>query len=73
MRDPEDFTACSRLADPLVAKATKQELADVARLTALIIRWYHEKYGNVPKQTLLRMVRAETLDEEMKRLLLHGT
>ena len=34
--------------------------------------YYHEKYGDVPQETLLGMVRAETLDEETKRLLLHG-
>ncbi len=72
MSDPGDFTACSRLADELIDKTTKQELAEVARPLALIIGCYHEKYGDVPKETLLRMVRAETLDEGTKRLLLHG-
>jgi hypothetical protein len=72
MSDPGVFTACSRLAGELIDKTTKQELADVARPLALIIGWYHEKYGDVPKETLLRIVPAETLDEGTKRLLLHG-
>jgi hypothetical protein len=38
----------------------------------LNIGYYHEKYGDVPQDKLLEMVRAETLDEETKRLLLHG-
>ncbi len=72
MSDPGDFTACSRLADELIDKTTKQALADVARLLSLIIGWYHEKYGGVPQETLLKMVRVESLNEETQRLLLHG-
>ena len=72
MSDPEDFTAYTRLADELIDKATKEELADVARLLALNIGWYHEKYGDVPQDILLRLVRAETLSDEAQRLLLHG-
>jgi hypothetical protein len=31
-----------------------------------------EKYRDVPQETLLGMLRAETLDEKTKRLLLRG-
>jgi hypothetical protein len=72
MEDASDFTPYARLADELIEKATKDQLADVARLLALNIGYYHEKYGDVPQETLIRMVRAETLSEESKRLLLHG-
>ena len=72
MSDPEDFTAYTRIADELIDKATKDELADVARLLALNIGWYHEKVGDVPQDILLRLVRAETLGDEAQRLLLHG-
>jgi hypothetical protein len=68
----EDFTAYARLADDLMEKATKDQIADVARLLALSIGYYHGKSGDVPKEEVLRMVRAETLDAETKRLLLHG-
>jgi hypothetical protein len=70
--DASHFTAYAHLADELIEKATKDQLADVARLLALNIGYYHEKYGDVPQETLIRMVRAETLSEESKRLLLHG-
>jgi hypothetical protein len=68
----EDFAAYARLADALIERASKDQLADVARLLALNIGWYHQRYGDVPQETLLRMVRAETLTEETQALLLHG-
>jgi len=70
--EAEDFAAYARLADDLITKASKKELADVARLLALNIGWYHKRYGDVPQEELLGMVRAENLNDESKRLLLHG-
>ena len=72
MEETADFAAYSRLADELIGKATKEQVADVARLLALNIGYYHEKYGNVPQEILVGMVRAETLSDESKQLLLHG-
>jgi hypothetical protein len=72
MSAPEDFSAYSRLADALIERASKDQLADAARLLALNIGWYHQRYGDVPQETLLRMVRAETLTEETQVLLRHG-
>jgi hypothetical protein len=42
------------------------------RILALNIGWYHERYGDVPQEDLLRMVRRETLGEDGKRLVLLG-
>ena len=67
-----EFSAYSRLADELIEKADKEQLADVAQLLALNIGYYHEKYGDVPQEELLRLIRAETLDETTQKLLLHG-
>jgi len=72
MSNPDDFAAYARLADDLINRATKEQVADVARLLALNIGYDHEKYGDVPQEELLGMVRAETLDDEGRRLLLHG-
>ena len=67
-----DFAPYARLAGELIGKATKEQPAEVAQLLALNIGYYHVKYGDVPQEELLRMVREETLDEEAQRLLLHG-
>jgi hypothetical protein len=72
MSNGDDFRADSQIADELIAQADKDELADVARRLALNIGYYHEKYGDVPQEELLRLVRAETLDERTAQLLLQG-
>ena len=45
----EDFVSYTRLADDLIEQASKAQLADVARLLALNIGWYHERHGDVPQ------------------------
>jgi hypothetical protein len=67
----EVFAAYARLAAQMIAGATKEQVAEVARLLALNTGWYHERYGDVPQEELLRMVRGETLDED-GRLRLDG-
>ena len=68
----EDFVSYTRLAADLIEQASKDQLADVARLLALNIGWYHHRYGDVPQEELLKLVRVETLGEDGKCLLLHG-
>jgi len=72
MAESDDFPAYARLADQLIERATKDQLADVARLLALNIGYYHQRYGDVPQDILLKMVRAEALDEETLTLLSSG-
>ena len=72
MTEPDDFIAYARVADELIDKATKDQLAEVARLLALNIGWYHERYGDVPQDELLAMIKGEMLDDDGKRLLQHG-
>ena len=45
-----DFPAYARLADALIERATKDQLADVARLLALNIGYYQQRYGDVPQE-----------------------
>ena len=72
MPDATDFPAYTQLADQLIERTTKDQLADVARLLALNIGWYQQRYGDVHQETLLKMVKAETLDEETLTLLSVG-
>jgi hypothetical protein len=72
MAEPEDFVAYTRLADQLIERATKDQLADVVRLLALNIGYYQQLYGDVPQETLLKTVRAETLDEDTLALMVAG-
>jgi hypothetical protein len=72
MTEPEDFIAYALTADDLIAKASKDQLAEVAKLLALNIGWYHQRYGDVPQEQLLAMVRGDDLTEDGQHLLLHG-
>lgn len=72
MADLDDFPAYARLADQRIEQATKDHLADVARLLALNIGWYQQRYGDVPQEALLQMVRAESLNDDTLALLSAG-
>jgi len=72
MPAPDDLPAYARLADRLIDRATREQLADVAKLLAINIGWYQRKYADVPHETLLKMVKAESLDEETLTLLSSG-
>jgi hypothetical protein len=72
MTADQDFPSYAALADALIERATKDQLADVARLLALKIGWYQHRYGDVPQDALLKMARGETLDEETLALVSSG-
>ena len=72
MEELDDFAAYNHLADSLIERASKEQLADVARLLALNCGYYQTRYGDVPQDVLLRMVRAEHLDSETATLLVAG-
>ena len=72
MAELDDYLAYARIADQLIERATKDQLADVTRLLAINIGYYQQRYGDVPQDVLLRMVRAEALDDETLALLSAG-
>jgi len=72
MNEVERFAAHARVADELIDRATKEQLADVARLLALNCEDYQTKCGDVPQEVLLRMVKAEKIDGETAPVLLSG-
>ena len=72
MQDAPALVAHARLADERIERAMKIPLADVAPLLALNIGDDHQRYGDVPQEILLKMVRAEQLDEETFALLCAG-
>jgi hypothetical protein len=59
MQDAPAWIAHARLADERIEHATKTQLADVAPLLALNIGDDHQRAGDVPREILLKMVRAE--------------
>jgi hypothetical protein len=72
MAELDDFAAYSRLADNLIERTAKEQLADVARLLALNCSYYQTRFGDVPQDVLLGMVKAEAPEPETATLLIAG-
>jgi hypothetical protein len=60
------------LADRLIADASKDDVAEAARLLALNVAHYQLKYGALPINDFADMLRAQTIDPETAKLLSAG-
>ncbi len=60
--------AYMRLADELVANATKDDLAECARILALNVAHYASQYGELPIEERLDFLHAIHLSEEQAKL-----
>jgi hypothetical protein len=72
MDDIDDFRTFYELADRIIADATKDDVAEAARLLALNVVRYQLKYGALPFENFADMLRAQTIDLETARLLSAG-
>lgn len=69
MADLSIFQNYYRLADKLIEDATKEQLAECARLLALNLAHYQGKFGQVPLEDTLAILGA-TEPNEMQAVLL---
>lgn len=60
------------LTDQLIEKATKQQVAETARLLAVNLSHYQMKYGELPLQETLSLTNIEKLNAEQTDLLVNG-
>lgn len=60
------------LADQLIEKATKQEIAETARLLAVNLAHYKMKYGELPLDETLAMIAIEKPNAEQTEMLVNG-
>lgn len=60
------------LTDQLVEKASKQELAETARLLAVNLSHYQMKYGGLPLDDQLAMIDIEKPNAEQTEMLVNG-
>lgn len=72
MADLSDVQQYYRLADALIENASKEQLAECARLLALNLAHYQERYGELPLDEILAMVNAVEPNEEQALLLRDG-
>jgi len=69
MSDLKTFATYYKLADALIEKVTKDDLAETARLLAMNIAHYQSKYGELPlDETLAMLGQASPNDEQLKLL-----
>jgi hypothetical protein len=67
-----EFRAYWQLSEDLIADATKEELAEVARILGMQAAHYARKYGELPIPDMTHLL-ASTTDEESVTLLRDGT
>jgi len=72
MSDISEFEQYYRLADRLIADATKKDLAECARLLALNLAHYQGKFGEVPLEDTLAILDATEPNDEQAVLLRDG-
>lgn len=73
MADISTFDQTYELADMLIKRATKEQLAECARLLALNLAHHQTKHGEVPVDQTLALLRTFGPNEEHVNLLVDGT
>jgi len=72
MADLSGFQEYYRLADALIANASKEQLAECARLLALNLAHFQRLYGEVPLEATLAVLDASEPNDEQAVLLRDG-
>ena len=63
------FAQYNKLADQLIEKVSKEDLAECARLLALNVAHYEAKYGELPLDETLAMIGMTKPNEEQLQLM----
>ena len=72
MSDMLTFDQTYELADMLIRKATKEQLAECARLLALNLAHHQIKQGEIPIDATLTSLRSFERNDEHLKLLMEG-
>ena len=72
MIDMSQFEQYLKLADQLISVATKEDLAECARLLAINIAHYQSKYGQLPLDETLAMAYADEPNQAQLDLMTRG-
>ena len=56
----------------MIEQATKEEIAEVARVLALHVAHYRARYGDVSIEESLEMLRTEKVSDEQAKVLADG-
>jgi len=69
----QEFRAYWQLSEEMIAEASKDDLAEAARILAMQAAHYARKYGEMPIPDLAYLHSAATVDEDSVGLLRDGT
>jgi len=72
MADLSTFAQYYKLADQLIEKVSKEDLAECARLMALNVAHYQSKYGELPLDETLAMINLDKPNEDQLQLMTNG-
>jgi len=72
MSDLATFQQYYKLADQLIEKVSKDDLAECARLLALNVAHYQSKYGELPLDETLAMIGMTKPNEGQLQLMTNG-
>ena len=72
MSDLTTFGQYYKLADQLIENASKEEVAECARLLALNVAHYQSKYGELPLDETLAMIGMTKPNTEQLQLMADG-
>ncbi len=72
MSDLSTFEQYYKLADQLIEKSTKEDIAECARLLALNVAHYQSKYGDLPLDETLAMIGMTKPNEDQIQLMADG-
>lgn len=74
-KDPtfQEFRSFWQLSEEMIASATKEDIAEVAKILAMQSAHYARKYGEMQLPDLGKLLGATTLDDESVGLLRDGT
>ena len=72
MTDLSAFVQDNKLADMLIAQASKDQIAKCARLLALHLAHYQSKFGELPLEETLAMIDSDVPNDNQSKLLVHG-
>ncbi len=72
MTDLSLFAQYNKLADMLIAQASKEQVAECTRLLALNLAHYQMKYGDLPLEETLAMIDVDEPNVEQVEMLASG-
>ncbi len=72
MSDFATFKQYYNLADQLIEKSSKDDIAETARLLAMNVAHYQATYGALPLEETLAMIGMDKPNEEQVKLLADG-